>query len=232
MDGFAIHSDATPAWSPIAPSYVAPSKPEARAVAAGADAPVIDGDGKDALWTRAKSVSFESDWAGKPSGIVTRARFAWSKNALYALFELEGAGLFVDQSRPTHVERERLYEEDCVELFLGHDAANRDHYLEIELGPFGHFFDLEVERGKRYDVAWSSRPKIATSRDAAAKRASIEVALTAPEITRLLDTGARLPLGLYRMEGKKPRRYLAWSPTRTAKPNFHVPDAFGVLVLE
>jgi hypothetical protein len=34
------------------------------------------------------------------------------------------------------------------------------------------------------------------------------------------------------MEGKSPRSYLAWSPPRTAKPNFHVPDAFGVLVVD
>jgi alpha-galactosidase len=26
------------------------------------------------------------------------------------------------------------------------------------------------------------------------------------------------------------RGYLAWQPTRTAKPNFHVPEAFGKLI--
>jgi hypothetical protein len=34
------------------------------------------------------------------------------------------------------------------------------------------------------------------------------------------------------MEGKSPRKYLAWSPTRTPKPDFHVPSAFGRLVLD
>jgi hypothetical protein len=58
------------------------------------------------------------------------------------------------------------------------------------------------------------------------------VALRAPEIVRALAPGARLPFALYRMEGKGPRLYLAWSPTRTDKPNFHVPAAFGTLVLE
>ena len=56
--------------------------------------------------------------------------------------------------------------------------------------------------------------------------------LTSSEILAALRSGARLPLGLFRMEGKAPRKYLAWSPTRTRKPSFHVPDAFGVLVLE
>jgi hypothetical protein len=39
-------------------------------------------------------------------------------------------------------------------------------------------------------------------------------------------------MNLYRMEGKEERRYLAWSPPRTKKPNFHVPEAFGSLVLD
>ena len=46
-----------------------------------------------------------------------------------------------------------------------------------------------------------------------------------------LVAGAKLPIALYRMEGKSPRQYLAWSPTLTRKPNFHVPDKFGALVV-
>ena len=52
------------------------------------------------------------------------------------------------------------------------------------------------------------------------------------EIVKALKAGAQLPLGLYRMDSKRPRLYLAWSPTRTPKPNFHVPEAFGTLLLE
>jgi len=34
----------------------------------------------------------------------------------------------------------------------------------------------------------------------------------------------------YRVEGmEEPRTYLAWQPTRTSQPNFHVPSAFGKL---
>ena len=62
--------------------------------------------------------------------------------------------------------------------------------------------------------------------------ATIESVFTAPDIVRALTPGARLPIGLYRMEGRDPRFYLAWSPPRTPKPNFHVPDAFGVLALD
>lgn len=214
------------------PSAHASAAAKATAIALGADRIQLDGRGDDAAWRRAKAVEWTTDWAGANTNTRTQARFAWSPDHLYVLFELEGAGLFTDRSRPISVEREALFKEDCVELFLGHDASNPNHYLEIELGPFGHYFDLDVRRGGKTSSAWSSGLEIATTRDAKARRAVIEARFGAKEIRALLRSGARLPMGLYRMEGKSPRQYLAWSPTLTRKPNFHVPDRFGVLVLE
>jgi alpha-galactosidase len=38
---------------------------------------------------------------------------------------------------------------------------------------------------------------------------------------------------LFRCVGKDPTRgYLAWSPTMTANPNFHVPEKFGEFVFQ
>jgi len=40
-------------------------------------------------------------------------------------------------------------------------------------------------------------------------------------------------VNFYRVEGKtEPRQYLAWQPTNTAQPNFHVPKLFGTLRFE
>jgi uncharacterized protein (DUF362 family) len=221
---------ATPASAPAPPSS---GKPEAHAAALGEEAITIDGRPDDAAWSRARAVSFDTDYAGAATPITTKVRFLWSKTALTALFELTGAGLHTDASQPVEVERKGLYNEDCVELFLTPDPAHPKHYYEIELGPFGHFFDIDVdrERGKQ-NTSWASGAKIATHRDPKARTATIEVQLTAPEITAALTAGARLPLGLYRIEGLPDRRYLAWSPPRTPKPNFHVPEAFGWLVLD
>ncbi len=208
-------------------------KPKAYAAPLGSDKLLLDGTSADTAWGRAKPVVWDTDYAGKATGIRTTARFLWSTEALYALFELEGAGLFSDTSRPIHEEREGLYKEDCVELFFTPKADTPQRYLEIELGPFGHFFDLDMDKlAKKSDTKWSSHAEISTARDVAQRRAVIEVALRAKEITAALVPGANLPLGLYRMEGTGNRNYLAWSPPKTPKPNFHVPEAFGVLVIE
>jgi uncharacterized protein (DUF362 family) len=213
MSGFALHSN-----------------PEARA--AKIENPTIDGIIDDA-WKSATPVSFMTDWSGAETGVHTKVRFGWSKSALYMLWELADAGVDSDSEKPLDVDRAKLYEEDCVELFLGPDPAEKTRYYEVEVGPLGHFLDIAIDRAKKTsDVAWSSKPKIATKIDRDAHKVVIEVELSAPEIVSALRAGARLPLGLYRMEGKSPRKYLAWSPTRTARPDFHVPDAFGTLRIE
>ncbi len=176
--------------------------------------------------------SFETDFSGTRVGVATRVRFGWAATALYVLFEASGAGLHVDTARPTDIERDKLYEEDCVELFIAPDAASPDRYFEIELGPFGHFFDLAVHKGEKGDTGWPAQMQVGSTRDRAAGVYTVEVAIESPDVTRVLTAGARLPLGIYRMEGRPPRRYLAWSPPRTPKPSFHEPQAFGVLVLE
>ncbi len=218
---------------PAPPLHASGGKPEAHAAALGVDTVTIDGKGDDAAWARSTPVSWQTDYAGVPSGITTRARFIWSKSGLYALLELSGAGLHVDTSHPIEVERKGLYNEDCAEIFFTPDPARPKHYFEVELGPFGHYFDIEIDRdtGKQ-NTAWSSGARVATTRNAAAHTAVIETLLTAPEIVAALAAGARLPLGLYRMEGTGDRHFLAWSPPRTTKPNFHVPEAFGVLLLD
>ena len=137
------------------------------------------------------------------------------------------------KSKPIESERAKLYEEDCVELFLGQDPNDRNKYWEMEVGPLGHFLDIAIDRtAKKSDVAWSSQSAIKTKVDRDKKHVTIDIAVKSPDVLAVLKKGARLPLALYRMEGKEPRLYLAWSPTRTPKPSFHVPEAFGTLILD
>lgn len=211
------------------------SKPEVHAAPLGTQAITLDGKLEEEAWKRAAPATWDTDTSGRKTSIVTHARFLWAKDALYVSFENDGAGLFADATKPTSAERAKLYEEDCDELFLAPDAAQPKRYFEIELGPLGHFLDVSIDRTAtpvKSDVAWSSGVVSATTRDATARESVIEAKIPSSEITRSLVGGAKLPLGLYRMEGKTKRAYLAWSPPRTGKPDFHVPSAFGTLVID
>lgn len=236
MPGFELH-DNTPAPQPssAAPSSTLPSStlPEAHARHV-ADAQIhVDGTMTDGEWSASKPTQWDTDYAGASTGTSTQVRFAWNDKGLYALFDLAGAGLNTDTTRPIGIERTSLYQEDCVELFLTPDPKRKSFYYEIEVGPFGHYFDLSVDRDtKKSDTGWSSGLVVATTRDAKARTARIELFIPSADVRRNFAPNARLPLGLFRMEGKAPRSYLAWSPPRTPKPNFHVPEAFGTLVLD
>jgi uncharacterized protein (DUF362 family) len=247
MAPFAIHSDDTPAIRPGTLGLTAPldagkdsapmanesQRPFAHAVPLGTNTIAIDGRGEDPAWKRAEPVVWDTDYSGRATGITTKARFLYSRDALYALFDVDGTGLHTDRSRKTDTPRDKLYEEDCVELFLTPDPSRPRHYYEVELGPFGHYFEVEIDLDRKLsNTSWSSRATIRTSQDPARHHAVIEAKLTAKEIASALEPGAQLPLGLFRMEGLSPRNYLAWSPARTPKPNFHVPAAFGALVLD
>ncbi len=122
-------------------------------------------------------------------------------------------------------------------MFLAPKGRYARSYDEIELGPRGHFFDVKIDRFARDvahagDVSWSSGVEVKTVVDEVAHRAVIEARIPAPDIVAALKPGAELPLGLFRMEGAQKRMYLAWSPPATDKPDFHVFDAFGKLVID
>jgi uncharacterized protein (DUF362 family) len=229
-----VHFDAMAGFSLHGTNTAAPdeARPVVHAARIEPDRIHVDGRADDDAWRAAPRARFDTDYAGKPTKIPTSVAFAYSTEGLYALFELDAAGLEVDTTQPTTVERKGLYREDCVELFLTPDPARRSHYFEVELGPLGHYFDIDVDRTQKLeDIAWSSGARIGTTHDAAQHTATIEVLLAAPAVAAALHPGAHLPLGIFRVEGK-PQTFLAWSPPRTKAPNFHVPDAFGTLVLD
>jgi alpha-galactosidase len=67
--------------------------------------------------------------------------------------------------------------------------------------------------------------------DEAAKTWVAELALPMKCLIERFDPEVSWKVNFYRVEGAaEPRFYSAWEPTRTAAPDFHVPEAFGELV--
>ena len=115
-----------------------------------------------------------------------------------------------------------LWEYEVVELFL---VGAQERYLEIEIGPHGHYLALQldgVRRIVRDDAALT--PMVERAGDL--WRASVRI----PD--------ALLPAGLgkanaFAIHGQGAgRRYLAAHPTGGSAPDFHRLDAFGPLVFE
>ena len=100
----------------------------------------------------------------------------------------------------------RLWEHEVVELFI---ADEREHYLELEFGPHGHYLALEL-RGVR-SIVQQGMPLVYAAR--------IELASAPPAVR----SG---PIGRYRGTARVPMSYLPLPPARGNAYSIHgAPDS-------
>jgi alpha-galactosidase len=90
------------------------------------------------------------------------------------------------------------------------------------------WIDLDIFPGGRADL--KSGLQRAVVLDEKSRVWTAELAIPMRAVTTKFDPSAIWRANFYRVEGRKePRTYLAWQPTHTPQPNFHVPKAFGKL---
>lgn len=112
---------------------------------------------------------------------------------------------------------DRLWEYEAVELFL---VGDDEHYLEVEVGPHGHYLVLELW-GRRHvgRRALLAQYEAVLSESRWRGTARLPVSYLPPNVVRG---------NAYAMHGVGPnRRYLAASPVPGDKPDFHALEHFG-----
>ncbi|MFZ1701876.1 MAG: carbohydrate-binding family 9-like protein [Pyrinomonadaceae bacterium] len=187
---------------------------------------------ENVAWQMATKTSIDTYWSGKDAPVERwfNCQLLWSQSALYVRFEACQKELLVVSDDPEITKKVvGLWERDVCEIFLAPDRANRYKYYEFEIAPTGEWIDLGIEvtavertTDLDYHSGMTSAARIDDDR--------ITMAIKIP-----LDSLGKAPkagdvwLGnLFRCVGRGATRgYLAWLPTRTEKPNFHVPAAFG-----
>jgi hypothetical protein len=88
--------------------------------------------------------------------------------------------------------------------------------------------DLDIFPGGLADLKSGLQRSVV--RDKASQVWTAELAIPMKALTANFDPAAVWRVNFFRVEGRKePRAYLAWQPTNTPQPNFHVPKAFGRL---
>ena len=100
--------------------------------------PIIDGKLDDVLW--ANAVTYEGAYPMN-SAVATKNpntiwRMLWDKQYLYIAIECEDA----DVIAPALKRNDKIYNYDCVEVFLLPDMATRA-YWEIEVSPTGSLYE-------------------------------------------------------------------------------------------
>jgi len=190
------------------------------------------GDLGDAAWADARPARIARLWSGEdaPPARHAEARLLWTADALLVRFVCRQEEPLVVSSAP-QLERKtlELWERDVCEMFLTPERGPVRHYAEFEVAPTGEWLDLTVAVGpKELEKNW----EYASGMTAAALvgKGSLTLAMRVPwkAFARAPRAGERWRCNLFRCVGRGPSRgYLAWQPTYTPEPAFHVPEKFG-----
>jgi hypothetical protein len=191
-----------------------------------------------AEWERAAPVRLNSYWSGleAPAERRAEARLLWSDEALLVRFDCrQGEPLVLSDAPQTASKTMGLWERDVCEIFIAPDSSEAEHYFEFEAAPTGEWIDLEIRwRPDERETNWHFHSGMTAAASIETGRVLITMQVPWEAFGRDKPVaGERWRVNLFRCVGAGPDRgYLAWQPTRTPRPNFHVPQAFGLLSFE
>jgi hypothetical protein len=180
-------------------------------------------------WARAPQHLIDRDWRGDPapSALATSARLIWTPDELLIGFSCLYEELDIDREFDVETERYALWERDVCEAFIRSPGEpGLEFYKEFEIAPTGQWCDLLVDRRREeYDWEWRSGMRTAGRIDPSSLTWTAVMAIPFAAFGEAPSAGWWGNLfRVSRIGGE--RRYLAFSPTRSERPNFHVPERF------
>jgi hypothetical protein len=193
---------------------------------------VAASDFEHAAWKRARAAHIARYWSGEdaPAGRRAEARVVWDAEGFAVRFDCRQAEPLVVSAAP-RLDRKtmRLWDRDVCEIFITPEPGPVKHYFEFEVAPTGEWIDLALTvTPEGRDTEWDFRSGMTAA--ARVREGSITTALRVPwkALPRAPRSGERWRCNLFRCVGRDPERgYLAWQPTHTPEPAFHVPEKFG-----
>jgi len=194
------------------------------------DFPISELD--NANWKSAEEILIEHCWSGEnaPGGRHFKTKLLWSDSAFYVRFEAnQNEPLTISDTPNLKTKTIGLWDTDVCEIFVAPNLNEPNRYYEFEIAPTGEWLDLKIRQSleKRetdfdYHSGMQSAAKIGKDRILMAIKVGWRAFGATPR------AGDVWRGNLFRCVGSGAERgYLAWSPTKTAQPNFHVPEAFG-----
>lgn len=196
----------------------------------------ITGKGDNKAWKKAAVLTdFSYPWE-KEKAPATSFSALWDGVWLYCLYHVQ------DDSVITLIKKNDKIEvggSDRVEIFMTGDSAMTPYYC-LEMDATGRVLDYRASYYRKMDYTWSwPQKQLIIKTTASTNGYIVEIGIS---IQSLKDLGLlhnkRLRAGLFRAEcksirdGKAALRWISWIKPNSAKADFHIPSAFGALVLE
>lgn len=199
--------------------------------------PITPDDFDNDIWQQCPPITIAHYWSGEPAPPArhAEARICWSNDALHVRFVCtQQEPLIVADNPRTDQKTLGLWDRDVCEIFLAPDPANPSRYFEFEAAPTGEWVDLGIvvsPTGRETD--WDFASGLTTAAKLKNDQLLIGMRIPWSEAIPKPKAGDEWRANVFRCIGPEaPERYLAWRPTKTPEPNFHVPEAFGTLAFE
>ena len=194
---------------------------------------IAESDFDNSIWEQCVPISIEHYWSGEPATADrhAEARVCWSDEAFHVRFiGVQREPLIVSDNPQTDQKTLGLWDRDVCEVFLAPDPRNPSHYFEFEAAPTGEWIDLGIKvrpEGRETASGFKTAARLEGEKLFVGMRIPWSEAIPKP------TSGDSWRVNLFRCVGPEaPERYLAWLPTGTPEPNFHVPGVFGTLRFE
>ncbi|PYT05234.1 MAG: hypothetical protein DMF60_12605, partial [Acidobacteria bacterium] len=167
-----------------------------------------------------------------PAHRSAEARVLWSDKGLHILFNYpQQEPLVVSESPQTSGKAMRLWDRDVCEVFLAPGSKTPEKYFEFEGAPTGEWLDVGIrftEQGREADWSFHSGMSVTAKVEGELILISMHIPWGS-EIPKPSPSDIWRPI-FFRCAGKgEGRGYVAWQPTLTEEPSFHVPELFGRL---
>ncbi len=185
-------------------------------------------------WNGAPESLISTYWSGQVAvakGQLT-VKLLWSDTSLYVRFGASQGELLIGNEQPDVTKKVvGLWERDVCEIFIAPDRGDPRRYFEFEVAPTGEWLDLAIDltSGERV-TDWDYKSQMEAAACIEDGKVTMAIKIPWEAFGRRPKAGDVWLGNIFRCVGKEPDRgYLAWQPTMTDKPNFHVPEAFGEL---
>lgn len=191
-------------------------------------------DFENDVWERCEPVAIARLWSGAPAPVErhAEARVCWSDEGLHVRFVCNQHEPLVVSAEPkTDRKTLGLWDRDVCEIFVAPNPRTPERYYEFQAAPTGEWVDLGIvitPEGRETD--WEFRSGMLVATKVETERTRILITIPWSAVIPKPDRGDLWLVNLFRCVGPEaPDRYLAWRPTHTPEPAFHVPEAFGSL---
>lgn len=197
-----------------------------------------DGNLAKPAWREARWARFDDDPFRRKRHIRAQTAVAtlWTPRTLYLGYRCRYVVLNVFHGENPTKEKMGLWNRDVVEAFLNPQPRHMDHYYEFEVAPNNLWIDLEInlQKNPTYDARWNSGFEHATTINRARRFWTCEMRIPVASLgVQALREGMAWRGNFYRATGfgdDAHRSFLCWSPVHgLRKPNFHVPEFFGLI---